>query len=184
MRPALFLDRDGIINVDKHHVFRIEDIDFYDGIFDLVALANSVAMPVVIVTNQAGIARGKYTEDDFHALMNWMQAVFQSNNAKIDAVYFCPTHPDFPDVNFDKIYAGWRKPEPGMFHAAACDLDLDLSKSFLIGDRISDARAGLAAGITRILIVNPNINHLHAIAEVDLCINLKEAYNWLRHKLA
>lgn len=183
MRPALFLDRDGIVNVDRHHVFRIEDITFVDGIFELTALAHKAGLPIVIVTNQAGIARGKYTEDDFHRLMEWMGAIFADKGTPLTAVYFCPSHPDFPDAERDIRYAGWRKPEPGMLLAAARDHNLDLSQSYLIGDRMSDAQAGLAASLRRILIVNPALAPNAVDPQVDFSQDLREACPWLQRQI-
>ena len=84
MRPALFLDRDGVINVDHAYVHRREDFQFIDGIFDLVRRARAASYRVFVVTNQAGIARGYYTEDDFHRLTAWMQGVFAAEGAPIE----------------------------------------------------------------------------------------------------
>jgi D-glycero-D-manno-heptose 1,7-bisphosphate phosphatase len=183
MRPTLFLDRDGIVNVDRHHVFRIEDITFVEGIFELTALAHAAGLPIVIVTNQAGIARGKYTEDDFYVLMEWMGKIFAEKGTPLTAVYFCPSHPDFPNEARDRRYAGWRKPEAGMFLAAAREHSLDLGHSYLVGDRISDAQAGLAAGLRRILIVNPTLEPNAIDQRVDFCQNLQEAILWLQRQI-
>lgn len=146
MNKALFLDRDGIINVEKNYVHKIEDVDFVDGIFDLVLCANRADYLVIVVTNQAGIARGYYSEEDFHLLMTWMKNEFSARACRIDAIYFCPYHPELGIGSYRQSSKN-RKPEPGMFFDAALDLNVDLKKSIMVGDRISDMQAAASAGI-------------------------------------
>jgi D-glycero-D-manno-heptose 1,7-bisphosphate phosphatase len=143
---ALFLDRDGVINADTRYVWRIEDFVFLPGIFQLCSTAQQVGLVPVVVTNQAGIGRGYYTEHDFRILTEWMLAEFRARGIGIAHVYHCPYHPteglgeyrrDSPD----------RKPNPGMILRAKADLDLDLSQSVLVGDKDSDIAAGHAAGV-------------------------------------
>ena len=93
-RPALFLDRDGVINVENNYVHKIEDFEFIDGIFDLCRLATQFDMAIVVVTNQAGIGRGYYSEAQFQILTHWMKGRFEEERAPISAVYFCPYHPE------------------------------------------------------------------------------------------
>lgn len=144
-RPALFLDRDGVINIDHGHVHRKEDFDLIPGIVELVRRANDANWWVVVVTNQAGIAKGYYAESDFFMLMGWVRAQFLSQGARIDAVYHCPHHPDFGlSVLRD---CGCRKPAPGMLFRASKDLQIDLSRSVLIGDKPSDIEAAQKAGV-------------------------------------
>lgn len=143
---ALFLDRDGVINVEKNYVYRIEDFEFLPGIFDLCAAARDLNFRLVVITNQAGIGRGYYSEEDFHRLTRWMMGQFQDRSIVIDRVYHCPYHPaagigEFRRESFD------RKPHPGMILRAQRDLDLILPGSMLIGDKDSDIEAGRAAGI-------------------------------------
>ena len=149
--PALFLDRDGVINVDQGYVHRIEDFKFIPGIFSLVRTANESRYPVVVVTNQAGIGRGYYTDDQFCALTHWMFDRFREEEAHIDALYFCPFHPVY-GVGLYKKDSEFRKPHPGMMLRAAEDLRLDLSASIMVGDKLSDIDAAISAGIqTRFL---------------------------------
>ncbi len=145
-KPALFLDRDGVINVEHGYVHRKEDFDFIDGIFELVAQANKKGYWVVVVTNQAGIGRGYYTEADFHALMDWVCEQFTLRAGRIDAVYFCPDHPEHGIGQYRKENE-CRKPGSGMFFQAAADLDIDLPGSIMVGDKISDMVAARGAGI-------------------------------------
>lgn len=149
-RPALFLDRDGVINIDHAYVHRREDFEFVDGIFDLVAAAKRVGYWVVIVTNQAGIGRGYYTEDDFHRLMQWVAEQFAAHGGVIDKTYFCPDHPEH-GVGRYKRHSPFRKPGPGMILQAARELPIDLGRSILVGDKRSDIEAGVAAGVGTLL---------------------------------
>jgi D-glycero-D-manno-heptose 1,7-bisphosphate phosphatase len=142
--PALFLDRDGVINRDTGHVCRVEDFVWLPGVFDTVRTANALGLAVIVVTNQAGIAKGLYTEADFHRLTDWMKAQFAAAAASLTDVYFCPDH---PDAVTDEATISCRKPAPGMLLRAAREHGLDLPHSVLIGDQESDIEAGRAAGL-------------------------------------
>ncbi len=145
-RAALFLDRDGVINVDHGYVHRAQDFRFIEGIFDLVRHANALGHLVVVVTNQAGIGRGFYTQAQFLALSAWMKDQFAASGCRIDAIYHCPHHPEHGLGRY-RCDCDSRKPRPGMFLRAARELDIDLSRSVMIGDRPSDMVAAEAAGI-------------------------------------
>lgn len=136
---ALFLDRDGVINVDYGYVCKREEFKFINGIFDLCRYAQSLGYSIFVVTNQSGIGRGYYTEHDFNDLSEWMCGVFQDKGITIEKVYCCPARPDenSPD----------RKPMPGMILKAAEEFRIDLSSSILIGDKITDIQAGISAGV-------------------------------------
>lgn len=149
-RAALFLDRDGVINVDHGYVCRPEDFDFIEGVFDLVATAHRLGYLVVVVTNQAGIGRGYYSEADFHVLTAWMRQRFVEHAGYIDAVYFCPFHPEH-GVGEYRRESNCRKPAPGMLLQAGRELDIDFGKSILVGDKPSDMAAGRAAGVGTLL---------------------------------
>jgi D-glycero-D-manno-heptose 1,7-bisphosphate phosphatase len=144
--PALFLDRDGVINVDHGYVHRIDHFEFVPGIFELARFAIDRGWPIVVVTNQGGIGQGLYSEADHQALSQWMCDRFASERAPIARVYHCPFHPTLGIGEYRADHA-WRKPNPGMILQAARDLDLDLSRSSLIGDRVSDIAAAASAGI-------------------------------------
>lgn len=152
IRPALFLDRDGVINVEKNYVHRIEDFEFIDGIFDLCRGATAAGMAVVVVTNQAGIGRGHYSVDQFLVLTEWMCGRFSDAGVEIDAVYYCPHHPDhglgkYRTDSFD------RKPNPGMILRARDELNLSLENSVLVGDKASDIAAARAASVGRAVLL-------------------------------
>lgn len=143
---ALFLDRDGVINVDKHHVYRIEDCEFVNGIFDLCRKAKQEGYLIIVVTNQAGIAKGKYTEEDYFKFRDYVHAEFEKQGCAIDAEYFCPYHTEAVVEKYRRDSED-RKPNPGMILKAQKDFDIDLSKSILIGDKQSDIDAGESAGV-------------------------------------
>lgn len=146
MDRALFLDRDGVINVEKNYVWRIEDFEFMPGIFDLCGTGQRRGFTPIVITNQAGIGRGYYTEHDFQRLTVWMLERFRERGIRIGRVYHCPFHPtegigDYRRESYD------RKPNPGMILRAQADFGLDLSRSILVGDNDSDMEAGRAAGV-------------------------------------
>ena len=149
---ALFLDRDGVINHEVGYLHHSADVVFVEGIFPLVRLAQSQGYKTVVVTNQSGIARGLYTETQFHTLMDWMQSEFLRENASLDAVYFCPFHPTQGQGHY-AVESPDRKPSPGMLLRAAQDLDLNLSQSILIGDRCTDVQAAKAAGLRQSFLI-------------------------------
>lgn len=152
-RAALFLDRDGVINVDRAYVHRVDEFAWIPGVFDTVRAAGRLGLPAIVVTNQAGIARGYYSEDDFGALTRWMEAQFAAAGAPLAAVYYCPYHPEgLPPYN---KHSPMRKPQPGMLLQAASDHALDLRRSVLIGDQESDIAAGRAAGLKRTALFAP-----------------------------
>ncbi|HCX34359.1 MAG TPA: D,D-heptose 1,7-bisphosphate phosphatase, partial [Rhodocyclaceae bacterium] len=147
-KRALFLDRDGVINLEKNYVHRIEDFEFVDGIFELCGCARDLGLRLVVVTNQAGIARGYYPVSDYERLTAWMLERFAERGIAIDRVYYCPFHPtagigEWRRESFD------RKPNPGMILRARDDLGLDLPGSVLVGDKDSDIAAGRSAGVGR-----------------------------------
>lgn len=141
MKKALFIDRDGVINVDKVHVCRKEDFEFTRHIFDICHQYSSEGYIIIVITNQAGIAKGLYIEEDFRLLTEWMVDEFEARGIRISKVYHCPHHPDFTGP------CKCRKPEPGMILRAITDFELDISSCILIGDKESDLEAGRRAGI-------------------------------------
>lgn len=143
---ALFLDRDGVINIDHGYVHHTENFEFIDGIFEVARAALFRGYKVIVVTNQAGIARGYYSEQQFHQLTEWMCKQFSNEGATIEKVYFSPFHPSEGLGEYKKDDIS-RKPNPGMLIQAQHELNLDLANSILIGDKASDIQAGIAAGV-------------------------------------
>lgn len=145
-RPALFLDRDGVINVDHAYVYQRERFEFIDGIFELCQRAHALGYWIFVVTNQAGIGRGYYTEEDFHTLTDWMRAEFAQRGGAIDQVYFCPSHP-VHGIGAYQVESPFRKPGPGMLLQAASEFPVDMRRSLLVGDKESDLLAAASAGV-------------------------------------
>ena len=137
MKPALFLDRDGIVIKDTGYVSSTEGIGFVDGIFDLCRAAIARGYLVIVLTNQSGVARGYYTEAAVRQIHLWISAEFAKRNAPIDAFYFCPHHPDGTVAEYS-IECNCRKPRPGLVLNATKDFDIDITRSIMIGDKESD----------------------------------------------
>jgi D-glycero-D-manno-heptose 1,7-bisphosphate phosphatase len=178
-RPALFLDRDGVINVDHAYVHRKNDFEFIEGIFDLCRHAKALGYLIIIVTNQAGIGRGYYTEQDFAALTTWMCDAFSEQKAAIDKVYFCPTHPVSAVPQYRK-QSDLRKPAPGMILLAAKEFNINLGDSILVGDKLSDVEAGLAAGVGNNILYcpadpEPTRKSFHVVSE------LRQVFGYMKH---
>ncbi len=146
MTRALFLDRDGVINEDYGHVFKIKDFVFISGIFELIKKAYDLNMKIFVITNQAGIGRGFYDEEDFQILNKWMCQQFEEVGTPINKVYFCPTHPNHGLGHYKRI-DNFRKPAPGMILKARDEFDIDLSSSILVGDKSTDIIAGNRANV-------------------------------------
>lgn len=143
---TLFLDRDGVINVNHGYVYRQEAFKFVDGIFEVARAAHVQQYKLVVITNQSGIARGFYSEQQFLELTHWMCDQFVMQGAPIARVYFSPFHPTEGIGKYKKDDLS-RKPHPGMILQAQRELNLDLECSILIGDKDSDIQAGMAAGV-------------------------------------
>jgi D-glycero-D-manno-heptose 1,7-bisphosphate phosphatase len=145
-KKAVFLDRDGTINVERGFVHRIEDFEFVDGAAELIGRLNREGYLVVVVTNQSGVARGLYTEEDVKVLHRYIDRELAKSEAHIDRFYYCPHHPEAPLSNYRKNCA-CRKPKPGLLLQAIAELDIDPEVSYMIGDRARDICAGKRAGI-------------------------------------
>jgi D-glycero-D-manno-heptose 1,7-bisphosphate phosphatase len=148
LRKALFLDRDGVINVDHGYVHTPEQTEWVPGIFDVCARARDAGYVLVVITNQAGIARGYYSEDEFLQYTRWIHGEFRAKGVPLAATYYCPHHPE-SGVGLLRVKCDCRKPNPGMLLAAARDLSLSLSDSVMIGDMPKDREASLRAGVGR-----------------------------------
>ena len=145
-RRAAFLDRDGVINIDRGYVWRIADFEFVAGVLGATAELARAGYVLVVVTNQAGIGRGMYGEDDFDRLTAWMIEQFAGAGVPIAAVYHCPHHPTLAQGEWRRN-CNCRKPAPGMLLDAARNLDISLGESVMFGDKCDDMRAAQAAGV-------------------------------------
>lgn len=145
-RPAVFLDRDGTINVEVNYLHRIDDLEFIPGTIEAIRHLNRAGLPIVVVTNQAGIARGRYPVAAVEMLHKHIQMLLLDQGAHVDAFFFCPHHPDFTGP------CACRKPAPGMLLTAAKHYHIDLRQSWLIGDAAGDIGAGQAVGCRTVLV--------------------------------
>jgi D-glycero-D-manno-heptose 1,7-bisphosphate phosphatase len=152
LNRAVFLDRDGVINKDTGYVHLVDDFVYIDGVFDACLALKKMGYLLVVVTNQSGIARGFYSEDDFHTLTEWMDWNFADKGVDIDGIYYCPHHPE-KGIGEYKQDCDCRKPKPGMMLDAAKFLKIDLANSVMVGDKADDMRAAKAAGIGKSILV-------------------------------
>jgi len=142
---VVFLDRDGVINEEVGYLHEIKEFKFIDGAIDSCKYFLSLGYRIIIVTNQSGIARGLYKEDDFHILNEWMLDRFQQEGVSILDVFFCPHGPS--------DYCECRKPKPGLFINAQERYNIDMEKSWMIGDKETDIEAAINAGISQTILV-------------------------------
>jgi D-glycero-D-manno-heptose 1,7-bisphosphate phosphatase len=150
-KPALFLDRDGVLNVDQGYVHRWEDFRWIAGAREAVAAFNRAGWLVIVVTNQSGVGRGYYSEDDMHALHARMAEELAAAGARVDAFYFCPQHPEAPEAHYRHPDPPDRKPNPGMLLRAFEDFAIDRERSLMVGDKGSDMEAARRAGVRGLL---------------------------------
>lgn len=151
MKKCIFLDRDGNINVEVDYLYKKEDFKFIEGADKAIKIFNDLGYLVVVVTNQSGIARGYYSEEDVEKLHIYINEELAKIGAKVDAYYYCPHH---PKAGLDKyrIKCRCRKPELGMFLEAKKDFDIDFENSIIVGDKMSDVEAGIKLGMKSILV--------------------------------
>ena len=150
-KPALFLDRDGVLNEDQGYVHRWEDFHWIPGARETVAAFNRAGWLVIVVTNQSGVGRGYYTEAEMQALHARMQEDLATTGARIDAVYHAPQHPDAESPKYRHPDPPLRKPNPGMILQALAEWPIDREASLLVGDKASDLEAAARAGVRAVL---------------------------------
>lgn len=151
LQAAVFLDRDGTINVEKDYLYRPNDFAFISGAPQAIARLKQAGYKVIVVTNQSGVARGYFTENEVHLLHDYIQRELARFDCAIDAFYLCPHHPEHGQGSY-KVDCSCRKGQPGMLLQAASDHGIDLSRSFMVGDKRADVEAGRAAGCRAILV--------------------------------
>ncbi|WP_409307858.1 D-glycero-beta-D-manno-heptose 1,7-bisphosphate 7-phosphatase [Pectobacterium sp. B1J-3] len=181
--PAIFLDRDGTINIDHGYVHEIDQFQFIDGVIDALQELKKLGFALVIVTNQSGIARGKFTEEQFMQLTEWMDWSLADRDVDLDGIYFCPHHPDATVGDYRQV-CDCRKPEPGMLLSAQRHLNIDMAASYIVGDKIEDLQAGIAAGVgTKVLVRTgkPVTEQGEALADIviDSLANLPQ---WIKKR--
>ena len=144
-KKTIFLDRDGVINEEVKYLHRINDFKFIDGIFEACHHFQNLGYSIIIVTNQSGIARGLYKDEDFQVLTNWMLEEFKKNNIEILDIYYCPHGP--------ASKCNCRKPKPGMLIDAKIKHNLNMKNSWMIGDKEADIKAANEASIKKTILV-------------------------------
>ena len=176
---ALFLDRDGVINIEKNYVYKIEDFEFIDGIFGLCKAAYECGYLIFVITNQAGIGRGYYSEKDFWMLTNWMLNQFTDKGILITKVYYCPYHPK-QGIGYYHRDSYDRKPNPGMILRARDEFNLNLGSSMLVGDKESDILAGIAADVGLNVLYSPMVmpKGEESVKIYRIAQSLKEIKHW------
>jgi len=151
LKPALFLDRDGVIIEEVDYLSHPSQVVLIPGAAQAIARANQSAIPVVVATNQAGVARGYFPEANVTLVHKHLDILLATHGAHIDRYYYCPHHPTEGIASYACTCA-CRKPQPGMLLLAASQLGLDLRRSYLVGDKVSDLQAGMAVGCRTILV--------------------------------
>ncbi len=177
---GVFIDRDGVINEERQYVHKAEDFVLLPGVVEGLRMLQDANYRLVVVTNQSGIGRGYYSENDYSILTNYMVRLLATNGIKFSGIYHCPHRPSLTNDKFSHdCYC--RKPNPGMLIDAARDLNLDLNQSVMVGDKISDIEAGRAAKVSNCVLVESG----HEIKKKDrkladiCCANLAEAAEWI-----
>lgn len=165
MNRALILDRDGVINKEVGYLHTIDEFDFVDGVFETCVSFQNDGYRIVIVTNQAGIGRGYYSEEQYQRLTDWMISQFALNGVVINAVFHCPHHPIHGLGDYKKE-CDCRKPKPGLITKAGKELELELVDSIMVGDKSSDLIAAEQAGVGTLVLVKSG----HAITDADISL--------------
>lgn len=153
MNKAIFLDRDGTINVEKHYLYKIEDFEFLPGVIEALKKLQEAGFLLIIITNQSGIGRGLYTEKNFEILNSWMVSYLKNQGITITSVYYCPHLPDAVIPKYRKE-CNCRKPKLGMFFRAINDYNIDIGLSYAIGDKIRDCAISNSTACKGFLIGN------------------------------
>lgn len=175
LRKGLFLDRDGVVNINNHYIADSNGIEFISGIFELCSWAHSEEFLIVIVTNQSGIGRGLFTMGQYNELTNWILTQFSIRGCVIDLVVTSPIDPN--DEKNSEAVKFRRKPLPGMILDACEILSIDPGKSVLIGDSESDIEAGMAAGIPTLIRIAQSMPHTratHCFTSIESLLDVKE----------
>jgi len=157
LKPAVFFDRDGVLNKDRGFVYKSEDWEWMDGAISAIKKFNALNYFVFVVTNQSGVGRDYYGEVDVKAIHDFMKKELSQNGAHIDAIRYCPHHIEAKLEEY-KIDCNWRKPKSGMIDDLLSSFPVDKSKSLLVGDKITDIEAADNAGINALLFQSGNLD--------------------------
>ncbi len=189
MRPGVFLDRDGTINEQMGYINHISRFHLLPGVGSAIKLLNDKNIPVAVVTNQSGLARGYFPAELLTDVHDRMQELLAEEGARIDGIYVCPHRPD-AELSAYRMDCECRKPKTGLFTKAAAELDIDLARSYVVGDRWSDVRSALNCGATSILVLTGygrgELDYIGPKQEVQphfVAENLPEAARWILEDL-
>ena len=172
---AAFLDRDGVINHDYGYVHKKEDFVFKNGVIEALRTLNKLDYLIIIVTNQAGIAKKKFTYDDYNNLTNWYLNFLKDKEIMVADVLFCPHHKDALDSEYKKD-CFYRKPNPGMFLKAIKKHNIDVEKSFTVGDKLSDFDASIKANVKNFFLVGSSVKNKNNIIQREDLIDIVNDY--------
>jgi len=172
-KRAVFLDRDGTINVEKNYLHKIEDWEWTPRAVESIKLINEAGYLAIVVSNQAGIARGYYTKKDVELLHRQVDVMLAEQGAHIDFYYYCPHHADVGEIRDCEC----RKPKPGMLTQAQQDWNINFEKSYMIGDRLIDAEAAMSVGVSPVLVMTGygETESTKTSEKIKYCKNLFEA---------
>ncbi|WP_419851791.1 D-glycero-beta-D-manno-heptose 1,7-bisphosphate 7-phosphatase [Actinobacillus pleuropneumoniae] len=171
VKKAIFLDRDGTINIDHGYVHQIDDFQFIEGVGKALKQLQDKGYLLVLVTNQSGIARGYFSEEQFNQLTEWMDwSLDEDYGVVLDGIYYCPHHPEGKGEY--KEDCDCRKPKAGMFTQAIADLDIDPAQSYMVGDKLEDLLAAEVAGVkTKVLVRTGKAVTAEGEAKADLVLD-------------
>lgn len=162
VKKAVFLDRDGTINIETNYLYKVEEFIFIEGAAEAIKIFHDLGYTVIVITNQAGVARGYYSESDIEKLHDYIDTELQKKGTYIDAYYYCPHHPKGVVKEY-AIICNCRKPKTGMIERAALEWNIELGESIIVGDKEIDVQTGKNAGIKRSVLVRSG----HSIVEFD-----------------
>jgi D-glycero-D-manno-heptose 1,7-bisphosphate phosphatase len=189
LRPAVFLDRDGTINEQMGYINHISRFHILPGVAEAIRRLNEARIPVVVVTNQSGLARGYFPAELLVAVHEKMAALLAEHGAHVDGIYVCPHHPEAKKAEY-RVNCDCRKPKTGLLVQAAAEMGLDLGRSFVVGDRWSDLKTAKACGALPVLVLTGygrgDVQYIGPIQEVQpafIGVDLAEAVQWIMTKI-
>lgn len=164
-KPAVFLDRDGVLTVEKSYVCSIEELEIFPYVRECIAQIHKKGFLAIVITNQSGIARGMFTEEELHKMNRMLM-----QETGVDAVYYCPHHPQGMVEKY-KVICDCRKPKTGLLERACKDYQIDLDNSYMVGDRAGDILAGMKMGIKTVLLESGyGLEKLEQDVKPDYCL--------------
>ncbi len=176
---AVFMDRDGTLNEDVNYLSRMDQLRIYPQTFEAIRLINAAGLKAIVVTNQSGIARGYFTEDFVRTVHDRINELLEADGARIDGFYVCPHHPVYGNGIY-KQHCNCRKPEPGLLLQAAAEMNIDLARSYMIGDMLKDVEAGKRAGAKGILVrTGYGANIVRTDMPVYIAEDILDAVRWV-----